>query len=159
TARAGWNAVRCRLQHQERRRSSTRRSWTWIAHRGRAGRRSDRPLRSREEADSRSRGRARARIRRQAQGRGGEVSLQAIKAKLAATAAIRPVGRVVAVTGLSLKFSMPGVRVGDVVMIKRRGDPLACEVVGFDGGEAIGMPLGALTGVGPDDEVESTGGG
>jgi type III secretion protein N (ATPase) len=86
-------------------------------------------------------------------------SLEAIKAKLAATAAIRPVGRVVAVTGLSLRFSMPGVRIGDVVTIKRRGDPLACEVVGFDGGEAIGMPLGALSGVGPDDEVESTGAG
>ncbi|HEY8075934.1 MAG TPA: FliI/YscN family ATPase, partial [Labilithrix sp.] len=86
-------------------------------------------------------------------------SLEALKAKLAATAAIRPVGRVLAVTGLSMRFSMPGVRVGDVVTIKRRGEPLACEVVGFDRGEAIGMPLGALTGVGPDDEVESTGGG
>jgi type III secretion protein N (ATPase) len=30
--------------------------------------------------------------------------------------------------------------------------------VGFDRGEAIGMPLGVLSGVGPDDEVESTGG-
>ncbi len=86
-------------------------------------------------------------------------SLEALKAKLAATAAIRPVGRVVAVTGLSMRFSMPGVRVGDVVTVKRRGEPLACEVVGFDRGEAIGMPLGALTGVGPDDEVESSGGG
>jgi type III secretion protein N (ATPase) len=86
-------------------------------------------------------------------------SLESLKAKLAATALIRPTGRVVAVTGLSLRFSMPGVRVGDVVTVKRRGEPLACEVVGFDRGEAIGMPLGALSGVGPDDEVESTGGG
>lgn len=86
-------------------------------------------------------------------------SLDALKAKLAATAALRPVGRVLGVTGLSLRFSMPGVRVGDVVMVKRRGEPLACEVVGFDRGEAIGMPLGAITGVGPDDEVESTGAG
>ena len=53
---------------------------------------------------------------------------------------------------------MPGVRVGDVVVVKRRGDPLACEIVGFEGGEAVAMPLGALTGVGPEDEVESTGG-
>lgn len=53
---------------------------------------------------------------------------------------------------------MPGVRVGDVVHVKRSGEPLACEVVGFEGGEAIGMPLGALVGVGPDDEVEATGG-
>src|ERR1019366_5811076 len=35
---------------------------------------------------------------------------------------------------------------------------LACEVVGFDQGEAIAMPLGALAGVGPDDDVEATGG-
>lgn len=86
-------------------------------------------------------------------------SLDALKAKLAATAALRPVGRVLGVTGLSLRFSMPGVRVGDVVTVKRRGEPLACEVVGFDRGEAIGMPLGSLRGVGPDDEVESTGTG
>jgi type III secretion protein N (ATPase) len=87
------------------------------------------------------------------------MSLEGLKAKLAATAAIRPSGRVVAVTGLSLRFSMPGVRIGDVVNVKRRGEPLACEVVGFDRGEAIGMPLGALAGVGADDEVDSTGGG
>jgi type III secretion protein N (ATPase) len=86
-------------------------------------------------------------------------SLDALKAKLAATPALRSVGRVLGVTGLSLRFSMPGVRVGDVVMVKRRGEPLACEVVGFDRGEAVAMPLGAITGVGPDDEVESTGGG
>ncbi|MBX3212830.1 MAG: FliI/YscN family ATPase [Labilithrix sp.] len=86
-------------------------------------------------------------------------SLDALKAKLAATAALRPVGRVLGVTGLSLRFSMPGVRVGDVVTVKRRGEPLACEVVGFERGEAIGMPLGAIAGIGPDDEVESTGAG
>lgn len=85
--------------------------------------------------------------------------LSALKEKLAATPALRPIGRVLGVTGLSLRFSMPGVRVGDVVTVKRRGGPLACEVVGFERGEAIGMPLGALTGVGPDDEVESTGAG
>src|SRR5690349_18464336 len=86
-------------------------------------------------------------------------SLEALRAKLAATAALRPSGRVIGVTGLSLRFSMPGVRVGDVVLVKRKGEPLACEVVGFDGGEAVRMPLGAVTGIGPDDEVESTGGG
>ncbi|MBS2020500.1 MAG: FliI/YscN family ATPase [Deltaproteobacteria bacterium] len=86
-------------------------------------------------------------------------SIDALKAKLAATPALRTSGRVLAVTGLSLRFSMPGVRVGDVVHVKRRGEPLACEVVGFHGGEAVAMPLGALTGVGPDDEVEAAGGG
>jgi ATP synthase in type III secretion protein N len=86
-------------------------------------------------------------------------SLDALKAKLKEAAAVRPAGRVLGVTGLSLRFSMPGVRVGDVVVVKRRGEPLACEVVGFERSEAIGMPLGPLSGVGPDDEVESTGGG
>jgi len=86
-------------------------------------------------------------------------SLEAMRAKLAATAALRTTGRVLGVTGLSLRFSMPGVRVGDVVLVKRKGEPLACEVVGFDRGEAVAMPLGAISGVGPDDEVESTGGG
>jgi type III secretion protein N (ATPase) len=86
-------------------------------------------------------------------------SKEGLKSVLAATPALRASGRVLAVRGLSLRFSMPGVRVGDVVHVKRRGEPLACEVVGFEGGEAVGMPLGALAGVGPDDEVEATGGG
>jgi type III secretion protein N (ATPase) len=85
------------------------------------------------------------------------MDIGALKAKLASVSTARATGRVRAVTGLALRFTMPGVRVGDVVLVKRRGEPLACEVVGFDGGEAVGMPLGALTGVGPDDEVEGTG--
>jgi ATP synthase in type III secretion protein N len=83
---------------------------------------------------------------------------EALKARLAMTPALRPAGRVVGVTGLALRFALPGVRVGDVVHVKRRGGPLACEVVGFADGETIAMPLGALAGVGPDDTVEGTGG-
>ncbi len=89
------------------------------------------------------------------------MDIGSLKAKLAATSTIRPSGRVLGVTGLALRFSMPGVRIGDVVHVKRRAPgvgPLACEVVGFTGGEAVAMPLGTLSGVGPDDEVESTGG-
>jgi type III secretion protein N (ATPase) len=85
------------------------------------------------------------------------LDLEALKARLASASSVRATGRVLGVTGLSLRFALPGVRVGDVVTVKRRGAPLACEVVGFDGGEAIGMPLGALVGVGPDDDVEATG--
>ena len=85
------------------------------------------------------------------------MDIDALKAKLAAVSTIRPLGRVVAVTGLALRFTLPGVRVGDVVHVKRRGGPLACEVVGFDAGGAVGMALGKLAGVGLDDEVESTG--
>jgi type III secretion protein N (ATPase) len=86
------------------------------------------------------------------------VDVDALKSKLAQVATLRASGRVTAVTGLSLRFAMPGVRIGDVVHVRRRGGPLACEVVGFDGSEAIAMPLGALVGVGPDDGVESSGG-
>ena len=86
------------------------------------------------------------------------LDLESLKAKLAGATSVRATGRVLGVTGLSLRFALPGVRVGDVVVVKRRGEPLACEVVGFDRGEAIGMPLGVMAGVGPDDDVESTGG-
>ncbi len=86
------------------------------------------------------------------------VDFDALRQKLAATPTLRPTGRVLGVTGLSMRFSMPGVRVGDVVHVQRRGEPLVCEVVGFDQGEAIAMPLGSLAGVGPDDVVEATGG-
>jgi type III secretion protein N (ATPase) len=86
------------------------------------------------------------------------MDLDALRAKLAATPTTRPTGRVLAVTGLSIRFALPGVRVGDVVHVRRRGEELACEVVGFLEGEAVAMPLGSLAGVGQDDTVESTGG-
>src|SRR5512136_2551438 len=86
------------------------------------------------------------------------MDFDALRAKLAATPTTRPTGRVLAVTGLSIRFALPGVRVGDVVHVRRRGEALACEVVGFLQGEAVAMPLGSLAGVGPDDMVESTGG-
>jgi type III secretion protein N (ATPase) len=84
--------------------------------------------------------------------------IDAIKARLAQVPTLRATGRVVSVMGVSLRFAMPGARIGDVVRVRRRGEPLACEVVGFEEGEAIAMPLGSLAGVGPDDEVEATGG-
>jgi type III secretion protein N (ATPase) len=86
------------------------------------------------------------------------MDIDALRAKLAAVPTTRPAGRVTAVTGLSIRFAMPGVRVGDVVNVERRGGAVPCEVVGFLAGEAVAMPLGALVGVGPDDRVESTGG-
>jgi len=86
------------------------------------------------------------------------LDIDALKAKLAATPALRPTGRVLGVTGLAIRVALPGVRVGDVVTVQRRGGPLPCEVVGFGDSEAIVMPLGQLAGVGPDDVVESTGG-
>src|SRR5271156_4863335 len=86
------------------------------------------------------------------------VDADALKTRLPPGGTGVAAGRVMAVTGLSLRFAMPGARVGDVVHVKRRGAPLACEVVGFDAGVAIAMPLGAPPGVGPNGDVETTGG-
>lgn len=86
------------------------------------------------------------------------VDVHALKASLAQASTIQATGRVAGVTGLSVRFTMPGARVGDVVHVRRRGPPLACEVVGFEGGEIVAMPFGSLAGVGPNDDVESTGG-
>src|SRR5260221_437863 len=85
------------------------------------------------------------------------VDLDKIKARLSATTTVLAVGKVRAVTGLSVRASLPGARIGDVVVIRRKGDPLLAEIVGFDAGEAVGLPLGALSGVGPDDPGQSTG--
>lgn len=85
------------------------------------------------------------------------MDFDALRARLAEASAQKPEGRVRAVTGLSVRITLPGARVGDVVIVRRRGEPLLCEVVGFLEGEAVGIPLGDLAGVGPDDVVESTG--
>ena len=84
--------------------------------------------------------------------------LDVLKARLAQASTVQATGRVTSVTGLSLRFTMPGARVGDVVRVRRRGEALVCEVVGFDEGEVVAMPYGAVAGVGPNDDVESTGG-
>jgi type III secretion protein N (ATPase) len=93
------------------------------------------------------------------------VDPDALRSKLAQVPTLRSSGRVTGVTGLSVRFQLPGVRIGDVVEIARRvsalagqAGPLSCEVVGFDAGQAVAMPLGTLAGVGADDEVTSTGG-
>ncbi len=85
------------------------------------------------------------------------MDIGALKAKLAVTPSLRATGRVLGVSGISLRFALPGVRIGDVVMVNRKTGELACEVVAFSEGVAVGMPLGSLSGVGPDDEVVSTG--
>lgn len=85
------------------------------------------------------------------------MDLDVLKARLASTSTLRPHGKVRAVTGLSLRASLPGGRIGDVVLVRRRGEPLEAEIVGFVEGEVVAMPLGSLEGVGPDDQVESLG--
>jgi type III secretion protein N (ATPase) len=67
-------------------------------------------------------------------------------------------GRVTELTGLVIKASVPGVRVGELVIIKGASRAaVKAEVVGFQGDEVMLMPLGELYGIGPDSEVIPTG--
>ena len=73
---------------------------------------------------------------------------------------VRVRGRVTELTGLIIRAAVPGVRVGEVVYIQGRGRnarAVRAEVVGFQGEEVMLMPLGELTGIGPDSEVIPTG--
>jgi len=85
------------------------------------------------------------------------VDLEALRAQLARTPSVVPAGRVRAVTGLAVRATLPGARIGEVVRIRRRGEPLDAEIVGFSAGEIVALALGDVVGVGPDDVVEATG--
>ena len=76
-------------------------------------------------------------------------------ARLESAAPRRESGRVTEVTGLVVRASVPGVRVGEIVTLE--GSGLSAEVVGFRGDEAVLMPLGEAAGIGPDSLVTATG--
>jgi type III secretion protein N (ATPase) len=54
---------------------------------------------------------------------------------------------------------VPGVRIGDLVVVRGRGVELPAEIVSFAETEAMALPLGELAGVGAGDTVEALGGG
>jgi ATP synthase in type III secretion protein N len=85
------------------------------------------------------------------------MDLEALRAGLARTPSVTPAGRVRAVTGLAVRATLPGARIGEIVRIRRRGQPLDAEIVGFSSGEIVALALGDVVGVGPDDVVEATG--
>ena len=85
------------------------------------------------------------------------MDLNQLRAELARTPSVVPAGRVRAVTGLAVRATLPGARIGEVVRIRRRGEPLDAEIVGFSAGEIVALALGDVVGVGPDDVVEATG--
>lgn len=67
-------------------------------------------------------------------------------------------GRVTELTGLVIKAAVPNVRVGELCWIHSGpGRRVRAEVVGFQGEEVMLMPLGELSGIGPDSEVIPTG--
>jgi type III secretion protein N (ATPase) len=69
-------------------------------------------------------------------------------------------GRVDEVVGLVMRATVAGVALGEIVRVDRRGaGPLAAEVVGFRGEQAVLLPLGELTGVAPAGAVWRTGEG
>jgi type III secretion protein N (ATPase) len=78
---------------------------------------------------------------------------------------LRLAGRVSEVTGLLIRATIPGVRVGELVFIDtapgaappQPGTRLQAEVVGFRGDEVVLMPLGDAAGIGPDSLVTPTG--
>jgi type III secretion protein N (ATPase) len=83
------------------------------------------------------------------------VDLEGLRSRLSHTSTLRPLGRVTGVAGLLVRVAVPGARIGDLLSIRRRGEPLLAEVVGLLAGEALAVPLGELIGIGVDDEVES----
>jgi ATP synthase in type III secretion protein N len=85
------------------------------------------------------------------------MDLKALRAELARTPSVTLAGRVRAVTGLAVRATLPGARIGEIVRIRRRGEPLEAEIVGFSSGEIVALAWGDVVGVGPDDIVEATG--
>jgi type III secretion protein N (ATPase) len=52
-----------------------------------------------------------------------------------------------------IRAVVPQVKMGEVCLIKREGEPLAAEVVGFTKDEVLLSPLGDMKGIGPSSEV------
>lgn len=65
-------------------------------------------------------------------------------------------GRITEIVGMLIKAIVPQVKIGEVCLVKREGEPLRCEVVGFTRDEVLLSPLGEMTGVGPSSEVIPT---
>ncbi len=62
-------------------------------------------------------------------------------------------GRITEIIGMLIRAVVPQVKMGEVCLIKREGEPLAAEVVGFTKDEVILSPMGEMRGIGPSSEV------
>lgn len=65
-------------------------------------------------------------------------------------------GRITEIVGMLIKAIVPNVKIGEICLVKRDGEPLRTEVVGFTRDEVILSPLGEMKGVGPSSEVIPT---
>lgn len=68
-------------------------------------------------------------------------------------------GRVKALVGLLIRATVPDAWIGELCLIHnaRSPYPVKAEVVGFEDGDVLLMPLGALVDIGPQSEVVPTG--
>lgn len=62
-------------------------------------------------------------------------------------------GRITEAVGMLIRAVVPQVKMGELCLIKRQGEPLAAEVVGFTKDEVLLSPLGDMKGIGPSSEV------
>ena len=62
-------------------------------------------------------------------------------------------GRITEAIGMLIRAVIPQVKMGEICLIKRQGEPLAAEVVGFTKDEVLLSPLGDMKGIGPSSEV------
>lgn len=65
-------------------------------------------------------------------------------------------GRITETVGMLIKAIVPNVKIGEVCLVKRAGEPLLTEVVGFTNEEVFLSPLGEMKGIGPSSEVIPT---
>lgn len=65
-------------------------------------------------------------------------------------------GRITEIVGMLIKAIIPGVKIGEICLVKRDGPPLLTEVVGFTREEVFLSPLGEMKGIGPSSEVIPT---
>lgn len=65
-------------------------------------------------------------------------------------------GRITEIVGMLIRAIVPNVKIGEVCLVKREGEPLRCEVVGFTRDEVFLSPLGEMKGIGPSSEVIPT---
>ncbi|MCB1135753.1 MAG: EscN/YscN/HrcN family type III secretion system ATPase, partial [Chlamydiia bacterium] len=57
-------------------------------------------------------------------------------------------GRITETVGMLIKAIVPNVKIGEVCLVKREGEPLRTEVVGFTQDEVFLSPLGEMSGIG-----------
>ncbi len=89
-----------------------------------------------------------------------EFELDRYLAGLDGTTLLEIKGRVKALVGLVIRATVPDAWIGELCLIRnpRAQTSVKAEVVGFEGGDVLLMPLGPLVDIGPQSEVVATGG-